>query len=79
MGLGPSYLGWALEADEPLGSDDQDDAVGGYGTAGFDYFITDTARLGVRALYFIGKDIGIDEFEVDPDLGELMVTLGFRY
>lgn len=78
-GLGLSYLGWALEADEPLDVDDRDDAFGGYATAGFDYFLNDTVTVGLRGRYFIGKEIGIDEFEVDPDFGELLLTLGFRY
>ena len=35
--------------------------------------------LGMRLRYFIGKEIGIDDFDVDPDFGEFLLTLGFRY
>lgn len=78
-GFGIAYVGWSIDSRGPLDIDDEDDTIGGYATVGVDVLVTDIVSLGLRGRYFVGKELNLDRFDVDPDFGEVLFTLGFRY
>lgn len=79
FGFGLAYVGWQMDAEEPFDFDDEDDTVGAYARLGLEYLVTDTFSIGLLGRYFVGKELDLDVYEVDPDYGELFLTLGFRY